>query len=245
MLNRTTEGDFEALATPAHTAPVALSCEGLDLRVGHKPLLEGISFSLEAGGSLALVGPNGLGKTTLMRSLAGVARPHAGGVRVCGEELWPTRNVSFEHLACYLASLPALLSDHSVAGNLEFFLNAFGKKPTWAALRAALEEVGLAGREGQVSRTLSTGQKRRLTLAGLLLLKPKLVLADEPTNGLDAEGVALCLRVFDALRVQEGAAICVASHDDRLVGACEQVLALERFLPVPRAKRVFTGDVFA
>lgn len=231
--------------TPRPSDAAALVCDAVDLRIDHKPLLEGISFVLGQGQALALVGPNGLGKTTLMRCLAGVARPHAGGVSVHGESLWPTRAVTFEHQACYLASQPALLSDHSVAGNLEFFMNAFGARPTWAALRGALDDVGLAGREAQVARTLSTGQKRRLTLAGLLLLKPRLVLADEPTNGLDAEGVALCLRVFEDLRSRQGAAVCVASHDDRLIGACDDVLPLERFVPVARARRAFRGDVFA
>jgi heme ABC exporter ATP-binding subunit CcmA len=222
-----------------------LVCEAVDLRIDYKPLLEGIAFTLAAGELLSLVGPNGLGKTTLMRCLAGVARPHAGRVRVHGEEVWPSREATFEHLACYLASQPALLSDHSVAGNLEFFVNAFGRRPTWAALREALAEVGLSGREAQVARTLSTGQKRRLTLAGLLLLKPRLVLADEPTNGLDADGVALCLRVFAQLRTGHQAAVCVASHDDRLVKSSTHVLPLERFLPAARVRRAFQGDVFA
>ena len=225
-------------------APV-LSCDGVELRINHTPLLSGITLSLVAGRSLTLVGPNGLGKTTLMRSLTGIARPHAGSVHVHGEEIWPERRATFEHRACYLASAPALLTDHSVAGNLEFLVNAFGVNPTWAALREALEAVGLAGRESQVARTLSTGQKRRLTLAGLLVLEPRLVLADEPTNGLDAEGVALCLRVFDTLKETHGTAICVASHDDRLVGACDEVLPLTRYLPVAKARRSFQGDVFA
>jgi ABC-type multidrug transport system ATPase subunit len=232
-------------ATQDKVTPPVLLCENVELRIDHKPLLSGISLALSPGKSLALVGPNGLGKTTLMRSLAGIARPYAGCVRVHGEEVWPMRNVTFEHGACYLASAPALLLDHSIAGNLEFFLNAFGHNPTWPELRAALDSVGLAGREAQVSRTLSTGQKRRLTLAGLLVLKPRLVLADEPTNGLDLDGVALCLRVFADLRRDFATAVCVASHDERLISVCDQVVELELYKPAAKAKQRFQGNVFA
>lgn len=222
-----------------------LACERVELRIGYKPLLTGVSLSLARGSSLALVGPNGMGKTTLMRAMAGVARPHAGTMRVLGEMLWPRREVTFEHGACYLASQPALLTDHPVYGNLEFQLNCFGVNPTWKELDEALERVGLAGRGTQVARTLSTGQKRRLTFAAVLLLRPALLLADEPTNGLDAEGVALCLEVFDTLRAAHGMAVCVASHDDRLVSRCERALPLGGFLPRPGARVAFGGNVFA
>ena len=232
-----------SLAAP----PPALHCEGVELRIGYKPLLAGVSLRLEVGRSLALVGPNGLGKTSLMRVLAGVARPHAGMVSVQGETLWPSRAVTREHFACYLASVPALLSDHPVHGNLEFMLNAFGYNPTWRQLEDALTRVGLAGRGEQVARTLSTGQKRRLTLASLLVLRPRLVLADEPTNGLDSAGVALCLDVFRSLQREDGAAVCVASHDERLVSACDESLALAAFVPLipPKGGARRLGNVFA
>jgi len=233
-------------------APVSqavLRCENVELRIGYKPLLTGISLQINAGGSLALVGPNGLGKTTLMRALAGVARPHGGSVHVLGESLWPHRAVTHEHFSCYLASAPALLADHGVHSNLEFFLNCFGRNPTWQELDEALERVGLAGRGDQVARTLSTGQKRRLTLASLLLLKPRLVLADEPTNGLDTAGVTLCLEVFQGLQREHGTAVCVASHDERLIQVCDERLELSAYLPrterAPGESSRPRADVFA
>jgi heme ABC exporter ATP-binding subunit CcmA len=224
---------------------VVLECAQVELRIGYKPLLSGIHLELKEGASLALTGPNGLGKTTLMRVMAGVARPESGVVKVHGEMLWPERLVSFEHRSCYLASAPALLTDHSVYSNLEFFLNCFGRNPTWNDLDSALSEVGLEGRGKQWARTLSTGQKRRLTLAAVLVLKPKLLLADEPTNGLDTEGVELCLNVFERLRKEEGMSVCVASHDERLIGHCQKALPLTEFLPVAKSAGPFSGNVFA
>lgn len=210
-----------------------LRCEGLELRIGYKPLLSHVTFALNRGRSLALVGPNGMGKTTLLRALAGVARPHEGRVVLMGEEVWPRRSSTKEPRACYLASAPALLLDHGVHGNLEYMCNAYGYNPTWREFDETLTRVGLEGRGKQTVRTLSTGQKRRLTLAFLLILKPGLVFADEPTNGLDVAGVELCLTIFAELQKSLGTAILAASHDAKLVAACDAVVEISTFLPRP------------
>jgi ABC-2 type transport system ATP-binding protein len=222
--------------TNSHQVPY-LRCHNLELKVGFRTLLKNIQIELFAGKSVALTGPNGLGKTTLLRCLAG---PHSGGVWIANEALWPTRRVTFEHDAVLLASQPALLADHPVQGNIEFMCNAFGLKPTVAEINGALERVGLKGRESQVSRTLSTGQKRRLTLAFVLVAKPKLLLADEPTNGLDAEGVELCKQVFAEEMNHNEMALCVASHDSRLVDWCHQIVPLENFMPTKSSERNVT-----
>ena len=207
-----------------------LECKNIDLYVGYKPLLKQVSFQLFAGEALALLGPNGLGKTTLLRVCAGISQAQDGSVVVQGEQIWPQRSASFEHGCCFLASQPALLGEHSVGGNLEFMMNSFGKCPTWNDIHQALALVGLQGREKQQARTLSTGQKRRLTLAFLELYQPTVVLADEPTNGLDLQGVELCLSVFAKLQ-QQGTAVCIATHDTRLIEFCSRRISLEDFLP--------------
>lgn len=223
------------------TSSWVLECADLEMRVGYRPLLTGVKLSLAAGQRLALVGPNGSGKTTLMRVLAGVSKPHMGFVRVFGESLWEERRCTFEHLSCYLASQPALLLEHPVNGNLEFMCNAYGHNPTWKALESALDRVGLAGRGNQTARTLSTGQKRRLTLAALLLLRPRLLLADEPTNGLDTGGALLCQNVFAELAQQYGTAYLVASHDPQMIAWCGQSLDVTSFLPQRRGPGVSAG----
>ena len=219
----------------------ALACSSVQLRVGHKPLLENISFELAPGHSLALVGSNGTGKTSLMRVCAGVARPWSGEVSVFGEQLWPSRLVTVEPRACYLASQPALLLDHSVHSNLEFMCNSFGLNPTFTAFQQALNEVGLEGRGAQQVRTLSTGQKRRLTLGMLLVLQPALLLADEPTNGLDEAGVQLCFEVFGRLRREKKCALLVASHDEKMIAFCGQSLVMQSYLPQPKNAQSSVG----
>ena len=219
----------------------ALVCSSVQLRVGHKPLLENISFVLPPGHALALVGANGTGKTTLMRVCAGVARPWSGQVSVFGEQLWPRRSVSVEPRGCYLASQPALLLDHSVHSNLEFMCNSFGLNPQYSDFDEALLAVGLAGRGEQQVRTLSTGQKRRMTLALVLVLRPGLLMADEPTNGLDEAGVQLCFEVFERTRRDRKCALLVASHDEKMIEFCGQSLSMGSYFPQARNVQASVG----
>lgn len=190
----------------------SLECQNLQLRINHRILLREVTFSLLPSQLAILTGANGIGKTTLLRCLAGIAAPHSGRVVFFEEELWPQRDVHREHRVCYLAAEPALLLDHSCASNLEFMANAFGYDPTFADLEKVTKRVNLEGRLSQNVRGFSTGQKRRLALAALLLVRPQVVLADEPTNGLDVAGKKLCLDIFSELKSQ-GCAFVVATHE--------------------------------
>jgi len=210
----------------------AVQCEGLELRAGYKTLIKNFSFELKFGGSVAVTGPNGLGKTTLLRTLCGVSKPYRGTVQLAGCEIWPsTDKRPLFGTACYLASQPALFLDPPVAANLEFYVRCHGG--VWDTEKAAhaLRLVGLGDRMKQTARSLSTGQKRRLSLAFLMMSQPRILFLDEPTNGLDADGVALCLESLAMLRKETQSAILIATHDPQLVAWCGAEIDLKRWAP--------------
>lgn len=170
-----------------------------DLAVGRGgvPVLAGISFALTAGRALVLRGPNGSGKTTFLRTVAGLQEPMAGSV------------VGSEDQVAYAAHADGLKAALSVAENLQFWAAVFGQRDITAAVRA----FDLEGLEGRAAGTLSAGQKRRLGLARLVVTGRPLWILDEPTVSLDAASVAL---FADAVRAHlaSGGAALMATHID-------------------------------
>lgn len=206
-----------------------LECRSLELRVGYRSLIKNFALSLAAGNTIAIVGPNGLGKTTLLRTLCGISRPYRGEVLLCGEMLWPVPSGHrAQHDICFMASQPALFLEHSVQDNFEFYLRSLNRAVVPEAMKEALTQVGLERHIKQTARTLSTGQKRRLTLALLLLARPKIVLLDEPTNGLDDDGVELCLQTLKSI-AEAGAGVLIASHDEKLIVWCQKKMNLKEW----------------
>jgi ABC-type multidrug transport system ATPase subunit len=111
---------------------------------------------------------------------------------------------------------------------VEYGLRALGRVCRKEAIADVLKNVGLGERASQTARTLSTGQKRRLTLALILLAQPRILLLDEPSNGLDSEGVELCLKVLEQMRAA-GSGVLVATHDPQIVGWCGTTLNLREW----------------
>lgn len=208
---------------------VTVRLENLQVVVGYRRLFEIREFEFPAGEVTAIVGANGRGKTTLMRCIAGLSQPAKG--RVVRGGLSGGKGKDGLSASClYLASLPGLLLDQSLIRNLEFYCNSQCLVPTRVQLVDSLQRVGLAGREEQNSRSLSTGQKRRLTFAALSLIRPRILLADEPTNGLDGDGRLLCHHLLGELK-KAGATVMVATHDTELIALCGRVLDIEEHLP--------------
>lgn len=174
-----------------------LSVTDLACARGGVTVLEGVSFTLERGLSLILRGPNGIGKTTLLRTLAGLQPATAGQVSLPAESI------------AYAAHADGLKATLTVAENLRFWAAVYGTGATEAAMQA----MNLAALRDRPAQNLSAGQKRRLGLARLLVTGRPLWVLDEPTVSLDAASVALFAGVVRGHLAAGGAAL-IATHID-------------------------------
>jgi len=193
-----------------------LAVHDLAVSRGGLRTLEGVSFTLEPGQALILRGPNGVGKTTLLRHVAGLQDPLEGRIEMA------------EDAAAYAAHADGLKTTLTVTENLAFWAAVFGG----AGIAAALEAMDLSALASRPAAALSAGQKRRLGLARLLVTGRPLWVLDEPTVSLDAASVARFAQVVRAHLGQGGAAL-IATHID--LGIPEaRVLDLSPFRARPR-----------
>jgi heme exporter protein A len=184
-----------------------LAARGLRFARNDAPVFGPLDFVVESGEALLVQGDNGVGKTTLLRVLAGLLRADAGEVEIRGEN---AGTLARALTIAYLGHLPALKSDLSALENLEFLCGLHGRRPT-QSLENAMAVVGLSGFEDALARQLSAGQKKRLSLARLWLSPAPLWLLDEPYANLDLDGIDLVNRMVQA-HLRDGGAALVTTH---------------------------------
>ena len=177
---------------------------------GERLLFSGLSFTVAAGELLQVTGRNGSGKTTLLRILARLARPELGEVRWRGQPVADLGDPYFADLL-YLGHAPAIKDELTAEENLHYAIAIAGAPASASAVRAALAEAGLAGREGLPGRALSQGQRRRVALARLAIDGRALWVLDEPTAALDAESTDRLRRWLGA-HLEAGGCAVVATH---------------------------------
>lgn len=205
-------------AGPGPSAPPLIAARGLALARGERVVFADLSLAVPAGGALLLTGPNGAGKSSLLRCLAGLLPPLEGAVLWRGEDAFADRRAHALRIR-YAGHAEAVKPSLTVAENIAFWARLWGGE--W---RAALSAFGLADLADLPARVLSSGQRRRLALARLLLGRAELWLLDEPTVGLDAQAVARLGEVLARHRAAGGAVIAATHLPLPLPGAEELAL---------------------
>ena len=183
--------------------------------------LKDVNFTAEEGKIIALLGPNGAGKSTLFLHFNGILEPSSGEVLVNGEpigydkkELMKVRQevgIVFQNPDDQLFA-PTVMEDVAF-GPMNMDLS---KEEVDARVKSALRRVGMAGFEKKPPHHLSGGQKKRVTIAGILAMHPKIMVLDEPTSGLDPRGASQIMKLLYDLN-KEGMTIIISTHDVDLV----------------------------
>ena len=192
-------------------APDVLQVRDLSCRRGPALLFSALDFAVAGGEMLCVRGPNGCGKTTLLRCVIGLTRPDTGAIVWHGEET-QTDPERMRAGAAYAGHLPALKDDLTAEENLEFSLRLRGAATTPAQRREALAAVGLDKRRRLPARRLSAGQRRRIGLARLALDPAELWVLDEPLTALDDAGQALFIDLLDRHLAAGGLALVATHH---------------------------------
>jgi ABC-2 type transport system ATP-binding protein len=181
----------------------AVEVEELFAGYGSTPVLTGVNLTVPAGTGVCVTGENGIGKSTLLRCVAGLQRPDGGEIRVFGGPAGSTPD--FWRAVVTTVEPPTWYPGLTTREHAELVCRAYGQDPGEAGIDEALDRFGLAGHRDAIPPSLSSGQKQRLTLALALLRPSSLLILDEPEQRLDSEGRAL---------VAGGGSILMASHDD-------------------------------
>lgn len=187
-----------------------LSVHDLSARRGHTRLFSGLSFDVEPGQVLVITGANGTGKTTLLRILAGLSLPESGEIRWNGAVLAPF-DPALRAAIAFAGHHPSLKDELTAEENLASLIAVAGEHLSRDAIRAALDAVALSRQRALPARVLSQGQRRRIGLARLRLLRRPLWILDEPVTALDVNGMTLLANLV-ADHLQGGGLAVAATH---------------------------------
>ncbi len=216
---------------------IILNVNNLGKKIGRRHLLQDVNFEVHPGEIFGFLGPNGAGKTTTMRIITGLMKPTTGKITICGHDI--TKNF-YKAMIQVGAIVENPESFRYLTGwqNLEQAARASGLAITKERMMECVETVGLTNRIQELVKGYSLGMKQRLGIAQAILTSPKLLILDEPTNGMDPRGVRDMRDMLHRLSREQGMAVFISTH--LLLEAqaiCDRVAILDQGVIVARAKK--------
>lgn len=220
--------------TSPKNAPLAISARNLTLTLGDGDaaveILRGIDLDVADGEVLALLGPSGSGKSSLMAVLSGLERATGGSLTVAGEDFTVMDEDGLAHarrgkIGIVLQAfhlLPTMTATENVATPMELA----GAKDAQARAAAELEAVGLGHRLTHYPTQLSGGEQQRVALARAIAARPQLIFADEPTGNLDVATGHDIIELMFARRAEAGATLVIITHDPELAARCDRIVTI-------------------
>jgi ABC-type multidrug transport system ATPase subunit len=215
-----------------------LKVEKISKQFGHLKAVDELSFEVAAGEVFGFLGQNGSGKSTTIRMLLSLIHPTSGTIELFGKSLQKERNQILEQVGAIIER-PDLYPYLSAREHLQLFAKVRKQKINANAIEDTLDKVGLLDRAKDKVQTFSLGMKQRLGIAIALVHNPQLIILDEPTNGLDPQGIADIRKLIQDL-AKEGKTILVSSH---LLAEIEQVAT--QILIIHKGKKVVAGSTQA
>lgn len=208
----------------------------LTKQFGHLTAVDNLSFSVEPASVYGFLGQNGAGKSTTIRMLAGLIMPTSGEIEIFGLSLAKHKKEILQQVGAVIEK-PDVYQYLSAYDNLQLFARLSGIRPTRISLMDQLAQVGLAERAKDKVAGFSQGMKQRLGIAIALVHQPQLIILDEPTNGLDPQGIADIRHLIIHLRTEMKKTVIVSSH---LLSEIEQVAT--QLLIIHKGKKVKEGN---
>jgi ABC-2 type transport system ATP-binding protein len=217
------------MAQSGPTTPDTLVVETLSKRFGDLQAVNDLSFRVAAGETFGLLGPNGAGKTTAISMICGLLDPDSGTITVNGTAIKPGSTAGREFIG-YVPQEIALYLDLTGLDNLRYFARLYGLKGATAASRIAevLDIVGLADRADDLVDKYSGGMQRRLNIAAGMLHRPKLLILDEPTVGIDPQSRNAILDAVDRLGAEGMSVLYTTHYMEEAERLCDRIGIVDR-----------------
>lgn len=214
-----------------------IEVKGLQKSFGSFEAVKNVSFTVNKGDVFGFLGPNGAGKSTTMRCMLSLIKPNAGDIRIFGKNLFEERNAILAKVGS-IVEKPDFYKYLSALKNLEIFARISGAEVSQKAIYEILDFVGLLGREKDKVGGFSHGMRQRLGIAQTLLHQPELIILDEPTTGLDPQGIIEVRDLILRLKNEQNKTVILSSHQ-----LAEIELVANRMVIINKGQTIIEGSV--